>query len=112
MIDPEPEPPQSNAGADTNLKKIETEEADKMKKTASDLEDAKKEIKTLTDEKTGLEVKLKNCKKADEEKKQLREEVQNQNGIISKLEKKNEELQKQLKFQGKNTYIMLGDVFF
>ena len=101
MIDPEPEPPQNNAGADTNLKKIETEEADKMKKAASDLEDAKKEIKTLTDEKTGLEEKLKNCQNTDEEKKKLREEVQNQKETISKLEKKNEELQKQLKFQGK-----------
>ena len=92
---------------ETHLKKIETleklrgENAEKMKKMVSDLEDAKEEIETVTAEKMELEERLKNCQKADEDKKQLREEVENQKIIITKLEKKNEETKKQLKFQGK-----------
>ena len=73
---------------------------EEFEKMDTDLEDAKEEIKTVSAEKMELEERLKNCQKADEDKK-LREEVENQKIIITKLEKKNQETKKQLKFQGR-----------
>ena len=88
-----------------NLKRNLTEEADKLKNTVSDLEDAKKEIETVTAENSELVLILQNCEEAAEGKKELealleksREEAEEQ---ITKLEKKNEATLKQLKFQGR-----------
>ena len=76
--------------------------------TVSDLEDAKKKIEAVSTEKE-IKLKLQNFPKAEEDyEKQSealleksREEVESQKIIITELEKKNEAILKQLKFQGK-----------
>ena len=117
-IVPEPRP-QMDSETETQLKKIEALQKmfgfndHKLKETVSELEDAKKEIETVTAEKLKLVLKLKNCQNAKEEDKKhfeallekSREDVENQKITITQLEKKNEATEKQLKFQGKILYI-------
>ena len=70
--------------------------------TVSDLEDAKKKIEAVSTEKE-IKLKLQNFPKKQSEVllEKSREEVESQKIIITELEKKNEAILKQLKFQGK-----------
>ena len=112
-VQSEPQPrPQKETETERQIKALQKmlkEKEDRMKETVSNLEDAKKEIKTAAAEKLELMLKLQNYQKAKESDKnhfealleKSREEVENQKTTIAKLEKKNEETLKQLKFQGK-----------
>ena len=93
---------------ETQLKKIEALQKmfgfndHKLKETVSELENAKKEIKTVKAEKLELVLKLKNCQTAKEEDKKYFEALlEKSREDVTKLEKKNEATEKQLKFQGK-----------
>ena len=66
--------------------------------TVSDLEDVKKKIEAVSTEKFENKLKLQNFQKGEED---YKKEVENQKIIITALEKKNEAILKQLKFQGK-----------
>ena len=65
--------------------------------TVSDLEDAKKKIEVVSTEKE-IKLKLQKFPMAEED---YKKKVENHKIIITELEKKNEAILKQLKFQGK-----------
>ena len=72
------------------------EEKDKrIRKMVSDLEDARKEIKTVTTKKLELMLKLQNCQKAEENNKKL---------VKYREENKNEATPEQLEVKGKIFY--------
>ena len=103
-IEQEPRPQNNTAELEKKilvLEQIIREKEGENNKTVSKLEDARKEIETITTEKSEFQLIVQNCEEAAEGKRHFeaqlaasREEVESQKTQIMKLEK-------QLKFQGK-----------